>query len=76
MDAFGDVLARVIAETVVLIEGMLAHYVDFVYVDGNITNISLSTSGQSLCANWSDLLVSFGGALNSIMTTLWTLRVA
>jgi hypothetical protein len=76
MDAFGDVLARVIAETIILVEGTLAHFVDFAYVDGNITNISLSPSGQSFCANLSNLLVSFSGALNSIMTTLWTLQTS
>ena len=75
MDALGDVLARVVAETIVLIEGTLAHYVDFTYVSGNMTNISLSASGQSFCQNWSNLFVSFAGVMDSMMTALWTVRV-
>lgn len=70
--AFGDVLGRVVAELVTILEGTLAHYVNITAVSGNITNVSLSTSGQLLCQNWADLLVSFAGALNGVMTALWT----
>ena len=76
MDAFGDVLGRVVAEAIILIEGTLGHYVNFGYVDGNMTNISLSVSGQSFCQNWSDLFVSFAGVMNSMMNALWSVHVS
>ena len=72
MGSFGNVLAAVVAETVTLIEGTLAHYVDITFVGGNMTNVSLSPAGELFCLNWSNLLVSFAGAMNSMMTALWT----
>jgi hypothetical protein len=73
MDSFGTVLGTVIAEIIVLIEGTLSHYVVFTTDGENITNISLSPVGDAFCLNWSNLLVSFAGALNGLMTALWTL---
>ena len=72
MDSFGNVLAAVVAEIATLIEGTLAYYVDLTFVGGNITNVSLTSTGQLFCLNWSNLLVSFAGAMNSMMTALWT----
>jgi hypothetical protein len=72
MDSFGNVLAAVVAEIITLIEGTLSHYVDITFVDGNMTNVSLSSVGESFCLNWSNLLVSFAGAMNSMMTALWS----
>jgi hypothetical protein len=76
MDSLGNLLGRLIAEVVVLVEGTLAHYVDISTDGGNITNISLSSAGQSLCQNWANLLVSFAGAMNAMMTALWSTHVS
>ena len=76
MESFGNILGRVIAEIVTLIEGTLAHYVNITYVGGNMTNISLSSTGELFCLNWSNLLVSFAGAMNALMTALWSTRAA
>ena len=73
MASFGGFIARVVAEMIILIEGTLSHYVDFTTDGENITNISLSPVGDAFCLNWSNLLVSFAGALNELMTALWTL---
>lgn len=72
MVGIGDLLGRVVAESITLLEGTLAHYVNITSLDGNITNISLSANGEAFCQNWANLLVSFAGALNAMMTALWT----
>ena len=72
MGSFGNVLAAVVAEMMTLIEGTLAHYVDITFVGGNMTNVSLTSTGQLFCLNWSNLLVSFAGAMNTMMTALWS----
>ena len=72
MDSFGNVLAAVVAQIATLIEGTLAYYVDLTFVGGNMTNVSLSPVGELFCLNWSNLLVSFAGAMNSMMTALWS----
>lgn len=72
MEAFGNVLAFVIAGIITLIQGTLAGWVDITTVDGNITSIGLTPSGEAFCLNWSNLIVSFAGAMNVMMTTLWS----
>jgi hypothetical protein len=72
MESFGNVLARVIAEIITLIEGTLSHYVDITTVGGNMTNVSLSSAGEQLCLNWSNLMISFAGAMNAMMSALWS----
>lgn len=70
MDTFGNVLARVVVEIVFLLEGTLSHYVNISSVNGNITDIELSSVGVAFCQNLSDLLVSLAGALNVVMNAV------
>jgi hypothetical protein len=72
MESFGNVLAYVVVEIIMLIQGTLSAWVDVTAVDGNITNVSLSSSGEAFCCNWSNLIVSFAGAMDSMMTALCT----
>jgi hypothetical protein len=76
MDSFGNVIGRVIAEIITLIEGTLSHYVDITSVGGNITNVSLSAGGELFCLNWANLMTSFAGAMNAMMTVLWNTNSA
>ena len=73
MEPFGNLLAYVIVQIITLIEGTLGAWVDITAVDGNITNVTLSSSGEAFCLNWSNLIVSFAGAMDSMMVALWTL---
>ena len=70
MEPFGNILATVIAQVVTLTEGTLAAYVDITTVSGNITNISLSPTGQAFCTNWSNLIVTFAGSMDRILHAL------
>ncbi len=72
MESFGYVLAYVVVEIITLIQGTLAAWVDITAVDGNITNVALSSSGEAFCLNWSNLIVSFASAMNGAMGALWT----
>jgi hypothetical protein len=76
MDSFGNVLARVVVEIIILIEGTLSHYVDITTVAGNMTNVSLSAGGELFCLNWANLLVSFAGAMNEMLSALMTTNSA
>jgi len=75
MTDFGGLLGRVIAEILTLLEGTLSHYVN-ITVDGNVSSYSLSSTGQLFCQNWSNLLVSWAGALNGVMNALWTTKIS
>jgi hypothetical protein len=74
MESFGNVLAYVVVEIIMLIQGTLAAWVDITAVDGNITSISLTSSGEAFCLNWSNFIVSFAGSMNNMMAALWTVR--
>jgi len=69
---FGVVIARVIAEMTVLIEGTLSQWVNISVVDGNIASISLSPLGQDLCTAWAKFAVSYAWAMDQMLRTLWT----
>jgi len=73
MEAFGSLLATIIAETLTVIEGTLAHYVNMTIVDGISPVYRCRRLDNCFCQNWSELLVSFAGAMNALMTALWTL---
>jgi hypothetical protein len=70
MDSFGTLLAYVVVEVITLIEGTLAAWVDVTALEGNITNVALSPSGEDFCYNWSNLIVSFAGAMDAMMRGL------
>jgi hypothetical protein len=70
METFGGVLARAVVEMITLMEGTLSHYVNITAVDGNITSVSLSSVGVAFCENLSNLLVSFAGALDAVMSAV------
>lgn len=69
---FGVVIARVIAEMTILVEGTLSQWVNIVVVDGNITSISLSPLGEELCTVWARFAVSFAWAMDQMLRTLWS----
>ena len=69
---FGVVIARVIAEMTVLIEGTFSQWVDINVVDGNISSIALSSLGESLCESWANFAVSFAWAMDQMLRTLWS----
>ena len=72
MDSFGTVIARVIAEMTILIEGTLSQWVNITVVDGNITSIALSPLGEDLTYWWARLAVSFAWAMDQMLRTLWS----
>ncbi len=69
---FGVVIARVIAEMTILIEGTLSQWVSITVVNGNIANIALSPLGESLCEVWANFAVSFAWAMDQMLRTLWS----
>ena len=69
---FGVVIARVIAEATIVIEGTLSQWVDISVVNGNIANIALSPLGESLCEAWASFAVSFAWAMDQMLRTLWS----
>jgi hypothetical protein len=73
MESFGNVLAYVVVEIIMLIQGTLDAWVDVTAVNGNITNVSLTSSGEAFCLNWSNLMVSFASAMDGMMTALWSI---
>jgi hypothetical protein len=68
---FGVVIARVIAELTILIEGTLSQWVDITVVDGNIASIALSPLGENLCQTCANFAVSFAWAMDQMLRTLW-----
>jgi hypothetical protein len=71
MDNFGTVMARVIAEYTVLVEGTLSQWVNITVVDGNITSIALSPLGEDLTYWWARVAVSFAWAMDQMLRALW-----
>jgi hypothetical protein len=69
---FGVVIARVIAEMTILIEGTLSQWVNITVVDGNIANIALSPLGEDLCQMWAKFAVSFAWAMDQMLRTVWS----
>jgi hypothetical protein len=69
---FGTVMARLIAEMTVLIEGTLSQYVNIAVVGGNITSIGLTPLGEQFCHVWSDFAVSFAWAMDQALRALWS----
>jgi hypothetical protein len=69
---FGVVIARVIAEMTILIEGTLSQWVNISVVDGNTTSIALSPLGEDLCRAWANFAVSFAWATDQMLRTLWS----
>ena len=69
---FGVVVARVIAEMTVLIEGTLSQWVNIAVVDGNITSIGLLPLGEQFCCAWASFAVSFAWAMDQALRTLWS----
>lgn len=64
-------MARVIVESILLIEATLSQWVTITEVDGNIANAVLSPSGEAFAQNWSDLIVSFAWAMDQMLRTVW-----
>ena len=71
MDNFGIVVARVIAEWITLVEGVLSRYVNITSMDGNITNVTLTPLGRSFAEVWSQFLVSYAWAMDQMLRALW-----
>jgi len=69
---FGVVVARVTAELIVVIEGVLRQWVDITVVGNNITNIGLSSLGESFCQSWAKFLVSYAWAMDQMLRALWS----
>jgi hypothetical protein len=72
MESFGTVMARLIAESLVLLEGTFSHWVNVTVVDGNITSIALSPLGEQLTSWWASLAVSFAWSMDQMLRALWT----
>ena len=70
--SFGTVIARVIAEMTVLIEGTLSQWVNITVVDGNITSIGLSPLGEEFCWAFSKLAVSYCWAMDQALRALYS----
>ncbi len=73
MDSFGVVIARVIAELTVLTEATLSRWVNITTVNGNITDISLTSLGSSFADAWSQFIVSYAWAMDQMLRTLWSI---
>jgi len=69
---FGTVIARVIAEMTVLIEGTLSQWVNVTVVDGNITTIGLSPLGEQFCWAWSRFAVTFAWTMDQALRAVWS----
>ena len=74
MENFGTVLARVIAEYVMLLEATMSHWVNITVVDGNITSIGLTPLGESLTYWWARLAVSFAWSMDQMLQALWAIQ--
>lgn len=71
---FGVVVARVIAELTIIIEGTLSQWVNITIVDGNVANIALSPLGEQLCQVWAKLAISFAWAMDQFLRTIWSVQ--
>lgn len=69
---FGVIIARLIAEFTVVMEGIFSQWVDITIVDGNLANVALSPLGESLCQSWANFAVSFAFAMDQMIRTLWS----
>jgi hypothetical protein len=69
---FGVVIARVIAELTIVIEGLLSQWVNIAIVDGNIASIGLSPLGEELCQVWARFAVSYAWAMDQMLRTVWS----
>lgn len=72
MENFGVILGRLVVEITLILEGTFGHFVNITFEDGNITSVELTSLGDVLCENWSNLLVSFAGFMNVVLSAMWT----
>jgi hypothetical protein len=72
-DGFGVVVARVIAEMTIVIEGTLSQWVNVSVVDGNVSSISLTPLGEELCKVWANFVVTFAWSMDQMLRTVWSI---
>jgi hypothetical protein len=72
MENFGVVVARIIAELMVLTEATLSRWVNVTVVDGNVTGVELTSLGESFADAWSTFVVTYAWAMDQMLRTLWS----